>query len=379
MEDNFYKGKSAEFFKFYRIYIAVVTVLLIGVLVFLWVKLSGFQKDFEKGNLEQLADGQADSTLSDEERERIAQLCFENYVGGLKMDDYVNLWYEANPTHFDSEESVKNFISESIINSNTERYKAPDFSLQAPLYYIVADKEPLMSVALAANGNDYSVDKAQLLFKAEEVFSIEIPANCTFCVNGTDVSEEYKSGEPQAVIVDDYDEELVNPAMIDTYIIDNLIALPDEGAIKVKCDDLSLGASLSVDGKYYASLDTVSGIEYQNKADDFIKSLLGYYTKGKENAESNMKEVLSHVASGSKAYKVINDSYSGIVWTTADNSINYGVRHSDVYVLADNCYCVDVDYRDENSIEASKTGGVYRVYFLDDGDGFHIVNFAGIK
>jgi len=378
MEENLYSGKSSGFFKFYKIYIGIVTVLLVGALVFLWVKLSNFQKNYEKDSLDQIMAEQESMVLSDEELDRIAQSCFEKYINSLTMEDWVKLWYEEHPYKLDNEEDVKAFIKDKITGTAYECYKAPDFSLSSPLYYLVKGNEPLVSVSLISGKTDYSVGETKIIVTGKEMLNAEIPSGCTLIINDKEVPKDYIVSANTDILPND-DGIYVNPVTFDIYNVGGLISIPDLGAIRIKNADKTLGTALSEDGRFYETLDTVTAIEYQNKANDFIKELLAYYTKGKTNAESNMQAVLAHVKSGTKAYKIINESLSGVIWTTADENAKYVLSNSDVYIMADNCYCVDIEYLNENSEEVNKGGGIYRVYFVDEGNGFAIENFAAIK
>lgn len=378
MEENLYSGKTSGFFKFYKIYTVIITLLLIGVLVFLWIKLAGFQKNYEKDSLEQIMAEQENMVISDDELERIAQSCFEKYINSLTMDDWVKLWYEEHPYKLDNEEDVKGFIKDKITGSGYECYKAPGFSLDSPLYYLIKDNKPLVSVELIPGKPDYSVGETKIIVTGSEMLNVEIPSGCTLFINDKEVPIDYRVSADTQILAND-EEKYVNPVTFDIYNVGGLISVPDLNAIRIKSADKTLGTALAEDGRFYETLDTVTAIEYQNKANDFIKELLAYYTKGKTNAEQNMKQVLEHVKSGSKAYKIINDSLSGVIWTTADENAHYVLANSDVYIIAENCYCVDIDYSDENSEEDGKGGGIYRVYFVDEGNGFYIDNFAAIK
>lgn len=379
MEENFYSEKSSGFFRFYKIYIAVISVLLLGVLAFLWIKLMSFQKNYENDKLQMLAVTQEEYEESSEEKEKNAQQCFDNYLKGMSIDEWVRLWYEKYPDKLDDKDAVAAFISEKILSSGYECYKASGYSVAAPQYYLIDGKTPLALFELTPKGNSYEVSNVQILICGDEVLTADVPSNCALYINGSEVLDTYKTGSGKEYSAANIAEDLVNPVTFDTYSIEGLIAVPDMSAIKASSKVSGNDAQVAVDGRFYEVLDKVASIEYQNKAMDFVQSLLAYYTKGKENAESNMQNVLSHVVSGSNASKVINDSYSGIVWTTADSSIHYVLEQSPVYVIADNCYCVDIEYTDENSEDAAHSGGVYRVYLLDKGNGFGIVDFAGIK
>jgi len=367
--------KTSRFSKGVRLYVIIFGILIFGTLAFLWTKLFLYQlhidSDEQKEMQEEiLGDGDINS-------EKAAQEFFEDHLSNMRASDFANIWNETN-TVFDSQETVEVFMEDNIINSGYECYKATDYSIDAPKYLLMKDNQTIAEFYLKGAVDVWSIDHIDIFLSGQESFSATIPESCKLLINGKEVSTEYSSGET-AASVDSYGDQLVLPEKYLSYTVNNLIKAPDP-ATDITVESSSGEAKQAVDGVYYNVLNESDAVEYKEKANAFIKQLLDYYSKGKENAEGNMAAVLGHVASGSQAAEVIRNSLSGVVWRVADYSVSYGTTPSDVYVLASNCFCVDIAYETVSESNTYETGnGVYRVYFVDEGNGYRIVQFAGIQ
>lgn len=368
--------KTSRFSKGVRLYVIIFSILIFGTLAFLWTKLFLYQlhidSDEQKSVQEEITGG------SEVNSERAAQEYFQDHLANMTVNDFAEIWNETKNT-YDSEETINTFLEERIINSGYECFKAADYSIDAPEYVLMKDNQAICEFFLKGSVDVWSVDHVNILLSGEECFTATIPQSCKLLINGKEVTTDYAIGESSLAKVDSYDESLELPESFITYKVDGLIKEPD--LLTDITVESSLGeAKLAVDGIYYDVLTGSEAAEYQQKADAFIKQLLDYYSKGKENAEGNMATVRSHVVSGSAASQVINNSLSGVVWRVADYSVSYGTTPSDVYVLASNCFCVDIAYETLSESNTYETGnGVYRVYFLDEGNGYGIVQFAGIQ
>lgn len=361
----------------FKIYILVISVILLGALVFLWVSLSRYQNKVDApGSGTSIA---MESVMAgSEESEKAAQKCFSDYLNGLTADDWIQIYYSTNPDRFDNESDVRNFIENNFINSDYKCYKKPGFTIAEPQYLIARDDLALAEFKLSGGGENFRVSESFIDIKGTEEYSVVAPVSSQVLINGQVVdADKYSDNMPVSASVSDYDEELINPVLFLNYNIDSLLAMPSDISVTGMTGNPCMPA---VDGQYYEMSDSSSSAEYVGKAEKFIEALLGYYSKGKENAEGNMHSVMSHVVSGSSAYKVINESYSGIIWRPADYSIVYSLQSSPAYVIADNCVFVDVAYTVTQKSESSDAGdGVYRVFMLDRGQGYGIVQFAGVK
>jgi len=357
--------------------VILMTLLVVGVLGFLWTKLFLYQRDLDAG---EAASENAVPTVSKEECEEAAQNCFEETLAGMTMEDWVNNWYEAHPEHFDKQEDVENFLNERIINVGYECFKPVGYSVVSPEYLLMKDDAEIARFALTGSELNWTVDSVKIIPEGDQSFEVTIPDFCRLMINGAEVPAEYASGEKSIISVSDYDEVLINPVSFDKYTVNGLVAEIDEATDVTVIDENGNECIRAVDGEYLPICNDEGTAEYQQKADAFVSALLSYYSKGKENAEGNMAGVLSHVASGSAAAKIINNSLQGVIWRVADYSVAYGTTPSDVYKLADNCYCVDIAYETVSESTTYETGnGVYRVYFVDEGNGFRITQFAGIQ
>ena len=364
---------TSKFFLGFKIYMAILLLVVFGILLFLWISLSRYQNKTEKNaSTVEIADESETGKID----EMDAQSYFVSYINNMTAMDWAQVWYSKHPDKFDSENDVESFVQNKIMDANYSFYKHPDSSSDHPKYLLAEDENAIAQFELNYNQNEWSIDDASIMLGADNVFEAIVPSDSIVYLNEREVPGEFFEKEYEKVSISDYDENLTNPVTFDKCKVDELISYPQD---RVAGGDGN-NCELSEDGHYYKVLNNGSESEYKNRADDFIKSLLNYYAKGKENAEGNMHSVMGHVASGSAAYKIINESYSGIIWRPADYSVSYTTELSNVYILADNAYCVDVSYFANSTNENSDAGdGIYRVFFVDLGKGFNIVQFAGIK
>lgn len=368
--------KTSRFSKGVRAYVIVFGILIVGVLGFLWTKLFLYQlhldsEDQKSAQEEIMGTPEVNS-------EKAAQTFFKDHLANMNTGDFVEIWKETRNS-YDKDENIEAFLAENIIEKAYDCYKAPGYSIAAPEYLIMDGENVLADFYLKGSLDVWSIDHIDIILNGRESFTATIPQSCLLYINGKEVTQDYITQNDTKASVAEYDELLEMPESYVTYNVDGLIAEPDTMTdIMVEG---SLGeAKQAVDGIYYNVSNDPEAFEYQQKAEAFIKQLLDYYSKGKENAEGNMAGVLAHVASGSAAAKIINNSLQGVVWRVADYSVSYGTTPSDVFILANNCICVDVAYETVSESNTYETGnGVYRVYFVDDGNGYRIVQFAGIQ
>lgn len=371
-EDNQHRDR---FFRGYVIMVIVLALIFAAILAFLWIKLDGYESKVTSKETGQELVSKVDEALGPnaEEIEKSQQQAFLAFVDGMSGQSLAPFWYNTHPEHFDNEDDVASFLNENIVNVPFERYKADDFAIDAPKYCLVYGGSVIAEMMLEGSVGEWSVSNVDIKLNGSLSGDVTVPKNTEGYINGALIPETYIVTEVAAE-VDGYTDSLANAQVFDNYHVEGLISEP---FITANSFEQMVCTTPAVDGRYYLIL-TEGADTYKNKADDFIKSLLHYYSAGKENAEGNLSSVLSHVASGSEAAKVINSSISGVVWTTA-YAANYVTNTSDVYILADNCYCVDVDYRNDSEDASINSGeGVYRVYFLDEGNGYRIVQFAGM-
>ena len=352
------------FKKRYLIYLGVLLLVVLSLLTALWIRMKHYQESVDAESTE--AVNEEVQEVSTEDIERAAQKVFTEYADSLTLEGWVDLYYQEHPSHFDSEEDVKALITEKILNANTSRYRASDYTMDEPKYLITDGETPLFEVSLTGSEENWEITEKRLFIGGSESAVITAPSDCVLKINGGELSEEYAEVEKAAASVDGYDEELTDPVIMNTYTVSNLL--------NADSDVTAEGASLSIDGNFYMVADT--GEDLTSRASSFIKSLLDYYASGKENTDANESEVLSYVAGGSRASAIINSAKSGLEWVTPDHSVTYSIETSEALKLADNCCLVDVSYGPEGGEDDT---GVYRVYFLDEGSGYRIVLFEGIR
>lgn len=326
--------------------IALFVVIFISI-IYLCITLFRYQKSYDSEQ-EEAAQAQA--------IERAPQEYFENYINNMNISDWVDAWYIAHPEKLDSEESVTEFIDSQVIQPGFTCFKAYDYTPQSPSYLIRSGNQDIATFYLSGQDMDWRIGNTIFYISGHESASITVPAGTQVTCNGVVLNDSYISAQASTSIDIKYADQLINPTAYVTMTVDNLIA----------------PTQLQADNTYLLLASDVASL-YRQQAEVFAKSLLHYYAQGKENIESNMAAVLALVPSGSEAADIIRQSYDGVIWRRAEN-ISYSISVSDVYVLADNCYCVDVTYINTASEESD--ADVYRIYFLDLGSGFKLYSFS---
>lgn len=377
---------NSRFLKRYLIFVISFAVVLLGITVFLWFKLAGYQKNIEAeenaadpGSIEVMGE------FNDSDEELRAQHVFTEYASELNADSIVNLYFANHPERLDSVETVSALVNDSIILPGFESYKASDFSMDAPKYVIMAGGEIVGEFTLARNGSEWNVASSEIFLGGDNILTVKAPATSGLMINGHEIADGSLESTESVAELYAYEEDLVNPVIFKNYSISGMISPQSE----VTAD----GGNMAYDGIIYEY--SSEGSENKEKANDFVRALLHYFAMGKENTAGNQGTALSYVASGSNASKVIHETASGLEWVGANYSLSYTTEPSEPYKLADNCYFIDVEYflTDSSKVSAQpedeteeaaepeedeNSHGVYRVYFLDQGKGYAIVEFAGI-
>lgn len=355
------------------IYISILSAIFLSILIVIWGKLSSYQ------------DSQNDVVIEKAKKDdakKAPQIAFTNYLSEMTFDDWYEI-YKENSSDLNKDEDIKEFIENKLMIDSLEKYRSYDYTDEAPSYLVRYNDEDLAFFKLSKNGENWLVTPS-LNINADISDSITIPDGANLLCNNNliDAASDSENILIEAVSMDtasvpDYEDRLVNPVQYKKYTISGLISQPD---FTITADNNNI--ALDKNGCYYITL--ADGNEYKNRASDFINSLLHYYAAGKASASSNMATAASYVVSGSTASSVIRQSLDGVMWRPASNT-SYDTSASEVYILADNCYCVDISYKEHNNTSdsdsisensPSEATDIYRVYFLDLGNGFGIYNFA---
>lgn len=373
-QEPYTEPSLSRFGKGYLIYLGVILGLVLAVLIFLWIKLSSYQEGIDNpavSGTQTTSDTAAGASVnpaavSSIESERAAQQCFTDYVDALTIEDWIRIYRDSHPDSADSDEDITAFINASVLPAKSSKLRAADYDLSSPKYLICTDENVVASFVLEGSGENWQIKECRILATGATSLTIEAPKGCELRINGADITgniDDSTLGESgiirfeEATTLDGYEEDLVNPVIMCEYVIDNLIG--ENPTIEVP------NSFLSLDGKYYSTTEDTDGLI--NRADSFVKAMLNCYAQGKNNIDGNLGNALSYVDSSSPAAKIIRDTKSGLEWTPPDSSISLKTQSHDLCVLADNCRFVEV---------TCASGSTYRVYFIDTGNGYKIVQFA---
>ena len=283
----------------------------------------------------------------------------------VNEDDWVQIYRSCKPDGLDKEEDIRELIE----NAELTNWKSPTYTENAPEFIIKNGEDLFARVKMTGSSLEYTVTSVDMEISGTQGDSITVPEGVIVYCNGVALSEEYRA-EASSIKLDGYEDSLNGKKAYYTYEVSGLLSKPELTLKTVNDEELIV---TDKEGNYYIALNSDKVSNIKNDADSFIKSLLYYYKMGKTDLSENMESALSHVVSGSEAAKVIRQSADGVKWRYSDTA-KYETTASDVYVIADNCYVVDVTYIDTTKENPETLG--YRVYFLDMGQGFKIYNFS---
>lgn len=345
------------------VYVLLLSTGIVFVWGFLWKNLEVYQNDIDAKNAEE-------TNLISESR--APQLAFLDEISTMTDEQWIALWNEANPEDYNGTQKLADYFGAHFAKENLSYYKASSYTKDNPVYLVKDEALTLAEIQMQGQGDDWNIAQVDFLVEGKMSDSIVVPTDYLVYCNGILAGDNCKQ-QAEGIKVEDYEEELTNPVEYSTYTFDGLFEEPE---ITIEAPDNYKKAE-DVYGNYYLAMDSSEVADYQQKADEFIKALLHYYSYGKNSLSANMVAVSSHVASGSQAQKIIKQAQDGLQWVNYDGA-NYVTETSEVYRLADNCYCVDVSYEDMKENSTMKPG-IYRVFFLDLGSGYKIYNFTLYK
>ena len=358
-------AKSRKVFKISLLtYIGILTLLSIVVLIVLWNKLSNYQKSVEAP--ENSAAHELDDSLQK------AQEYFEGYADNLEIDDWVNLWKENCEVCYDSDEALKKAFTALLGTASQTRYRAVDYSPQVPSFVIKLGADNLAHFSLIREGEQWKMDKVSWCKKGRNA-TVTIPSDAKLFINGVEATNAFVSEGKSNIQLSRYEEDLINPINYLQYEVDGFWS---DATFEVRTD-LNMDVFGNEDFMFcYSPKDDVKA-DYQSKAEGFVKALLDYSSGAHGTMSENRNRLFGYVAADSEAYRVINESYNGLLWVSHRPNVPFDIEVQQVIVLADNCFAVDVAYTKTEELEYFENG-VYRVFFLDKGNGMKVYQFEGI-
>ena len=362
-------GKTKNHFKRgLTIYLLVLSLILGGVLAFLWVFLDKYQAQQDSLALEaaQLAEQQA----HDKAVYQAPQRCFEAFMEGADAEYWTGEWFTSHPSSLDVKERVKQEFSQLFCGEGTVCYKAADFDQAHPVYVVKNGDQLLASVRMEGQELDWSVKEVNLELVAREGASIEVPTGCTVYCNGTKLNPADAADAHTYFDMEELKDSLQNPVLWSTYKVDGLLFPPELTAESPA--DKTLVTDEAGNMRYVLSADAAA--QYQKQGEDMIKTLLFYYMQGGNNTAGNMYAVLSLLVNGSQAYRLVTDSYNGVTWDASYPNATYEATAGDVVIWADNCMSMDVKYHAEGTSGGytNVADGTYVLYFVNNGNGYGI-------
>ncbi len=200
-------------------------------------------------------------------------------------------------------------------------------------------------------------------------YSLSVPAGAKATVNGIALGEDYISQKGEVYgEVEEYKQLLVSPKTVTVYSLNALMYTPE---ITVCGEDGTLYKVHKVsDTEFVCYPEGNADISesFDPIAKDFAVAMAKYTMEGSEFINGNMTQVLGFIKKGSQAYKLIKDSYSGMMWQMT-HSLKYNDIHTENYVVyADNAFSCEIHYNVtgyRNSGRADTSIGIYKVLCIE--------------
>lgn len=354
--------KKSFFKKGLLIYIITLLVAFVVIWVVLWSKLSDYQTTVNANN---------EAAQKAKLASREPQLCFQEKAQSMTTEDWINILNDSLNPNYNKPEDIARIVDEEITNAQTTIWESAESTEEKPIFILKNEDKGfyIADFILSKENEKWGVSRIELQLDLSNQLTntnITVPESCQVSCNGY-VVDTALALQTDSFSINGYEDSLNNPFPYVTYTIENLLSEP-ELSVSSSLDEYNIATDK--DGNYFLCLN--DGGTYQAAAKDFIDSLLYYYSMGKNSASSNMATALNKVASGSTAASIIKQSLDGVTWRQPSN-ITYETSYSDTFIIADNCYFVDISYKDSKSED--DVYEIYRVYFLDIGNGFKIYNF----
>lgn len=345
------------------IYILLLLVIFAAALFLLRSYLARFQQEKDEA---------ADKAAYELTVARAPQRAFELFLEETAPEDWAERWRAANPGSFDDPARVRGEMERLFKGAGFHAWKAESFTAAAPVYLLKNGDLPLAEVTLSGGGTEWTVETVEMLLRGTEEASVVVPADCVVRCNGAVLDGSYTQGSESRFDLPAYKDALINPVTWTSYKVTGQLfppALTVEPAAGWELRTAEDGAEMYV-------LSEADAKPYQDQAVRFVRTLLYYYMQGSSNTMTNMNAALNLVTWDSEAWRLIYNSYQGVIWDTPFLDATYDDVHAgEVTVWAGNCLSLDVDYHSEGTARGYRNvaEGTYRLYFLNAGNGFGIV------
>lgn len=369
--ENYRRKGLRGFKKGLLIYVLILAVLMLAATAVLWRFLANFQKGIDEEAIARQA--AIDASEYEKNVKRAPQLCFEDFAANADGQYWADLWFETHPGSFDDPDQVTAFMTEKFDADACSLYKAEEYSEAAPVYVIKNGEERLAAVSVSGSELDWSVSKVALLIEGTESARQEVPEGCTVYCSGTALGEDYVVSEQnyfKSEAMKEYQDKFESPVLWVTYEVSGQLFSP-ELTVEAPADKTLRTDS---EGNYYYVLSAQAAQEYQAPALTFTEKLLYFYMQGGAGTYGNAAAAQNCVVMNSQAYKLIASAAEGVTWNPSYMGSSSSTEVGDAILWADNCISVDVKYHYEGTVNSQKMSndGIYRIYFMDVGQGFQI-------
>lgn len=316
---------------------------------------------------------------------------FEGMIADGSIKDTINA---SATSEFEDKDIFKNMYLETVKNAKNINYKKNEnsYSTEAPIYDVLNNDQLLARITLKATNQetifgiltimDWDIDKIEPALSAStKNYTFTVDKNATVTVNGIELSESYRTGEPvmnaEYANTNDYYEM---PATV-TYKINNLVNVPE---VKVtmpngEVTDVAFDEDCSADisSKYEAS---EMPTELKNMALDMAKTWDNFMTRDLTGANYGLATAQKLFIKNSYYYDMAKSWAYGIdITLTSDHTLEADCFKNvvvDNYIkFSDNCFSCHIAFdkhlklrRQNDSLRINKMDSTFYFLNYDDTD-----------
>lgn len=363
--------------RFLPIYTIILAVLVIGTLVWLWLRMGNYQA---RVDAEAAETARQEALLKEEAAHaeavhRAPQLAFESWRDSADAAYWTDLWYTQNPEGADGRDRVQEYLGQLFAPETLDSFRSLDSTPEAPAFVLKKGDETLAKATLSGSDVNWTVSDVRLLLKGDKSASIRVADGSTVFCNGKELDDSFITSSDSTFDCEELKDSLINPVKWNTYEVKGMLIEPELSATA----PAGCNVAETAEGDFLLCLDSDSAANYINTSVNFVKKYFYYYLCGGVGLYDNYAAASAYLTAGTPGYQNLKDSLDGVYWDSFHSNIDTtDVTADSAVIWAENCYSVDVKYHVTgvlNTGDVETFDGVMRVFWLDGGESFYLAHY----
>lgn len=321
LKNNRKKKRKGLFKKGLLIYATVLLILIVGIWVFFYSFIDGYEKGMSY--------------------HKIAEIAEEIKTDPDKVFKDIKLSSE-----FESDDYAVNYIKNLVTGKEIEYREAKENTTSDPVYELVVDKKVFAKVSLAQDG------KIKHGFKNWKIKSINIsdylpattqitvlaPSDSDVYVNDVKVSVDYVTEDNVTIdVLSNVEQYLQNSPKMTKYEIKGLYETPEVSVKDTAGNNLEV---IGESGKYTAGVSESKELEEEFK--QYLLDVSNAYARNFANLD---KSIFNYVRPGSELYDAVSSATTYFYPNSKISGTEFTTREiSDFVRYSDDCFACHVKY-----------------------------------